>query len=254
MNLDANAILYLALGAMAGGFVNGFAGTGTALFAMGFFLSVLDPLQAVAIVAFLSVLAGLQGLWVVRANIRAAPGRIVAFVLPGLIGVPLGIVLLSMINATTLRFLIAAILIIYGGYFSFRAALPKFDRVTPVYDTIIAFVGGVLGGTSSISGALPSIWLSMRPWPKAQTRALLQPYNVCVLATIVVILGWQGAYAGTLSVFAVVLPVGLVSAQIGIETFKRVSDDTFRRMLIVLCLLMGLGIVAPEVWRLVMPG
>ena len=53
--------LYLALGAMAGGFINGLAGTGTALFALGFYLVVLEPITAVFIVAFMSVLAGQIG-------------------------------------------------------------------------------------------------------------------------------------------------------------------------------------------------
>ena len=43
-------ILFLTLGAAAGGFVNGLAGTGTALFALGFYTVVLPPVQAVAVV------------------------------------------------------------------------------------------------------------------------------------------------------------------------------------------------------------
>ena len=73
--MSAELILYLALGASAGGFINGLAGTGTALFALGFYLVVLDPVRSVAIVALMSVLAGLQGLWIVRNEILAQPGR-----------------------------------------------------------------------------------------------------------------------------------------------------------------------------------
>ncbi|MEO0381893.1 MAG: sulfite exporter TauE/SafE family protein, partial [Pseudomonadota bacterium] len=54
MNFDF--AFYLVLGAVAGGFINGLSGTGTALFALGFYLVVLDPVQAVAIVALMSVL------------------------------------------------------------------------------------------------------------------------------------------------------------------------------------------------------
>ncbi|MGA9409404.1 MAG: sulfite exporter TauE/SafE family protein, partial [Roseobacter sp.] len=85
--MTGHSILFLVLGAVAGGFINGLAGTGTALFALGFYLVVLDPVRAVAIVAFMSVLAGLQGLWIVRAEIFGQPRRLLRFLLPGLLGV-----------------------------------------------------------------------------------------------------------------------------------------------------------------------
>ncbi|WP_415402234.1 sulfite exporter TauE/SafE family protein [Tateyamaria sp. SN3-11] len=144
--------VYLALGALAGGFINGLSGTGTALFALGFYLVVLDPIRAVAIVAFMSVLAGLQGLWIVRAEIRAQPKRLFRFLIPGLIGVPVGLALLEKIDSGTLRVTVATLLIVYGGYFGFRAALPAFSRPTPVIDGAVGFLGGVLGGLLACPG------------------------------------------------------------------------------------------------------
>ena len=148
--MTADIIVYLALGAVAGGFINGLAGTGTALFALGFFLVVLPPVQAVAIVALMSVLAGLQGLWIVRREIRAQKTRLLRFLLPGLIGVPLGLSLLQIIDAGTLRISIAILLIVYGGYFGLRSSLPTFSRPTPVIDGAIGGVGGILGGAASV--------------------------------------------------------------------------------------------------------
>ena len=242
--MSAETILFLVLGAAASGFINGLAGTGTALFALGFYLVVLPPVTAVAIVAFMSVLAGLQGLWVVRAAIIARPDRLALFILPGLIGVPLGILLLQLLDAQTLRIGIAVMLIVYGGYFSFRAALPAFERETPWLDGTIGFVGGVLGGAASLSGALPAMWLSLRPWPKAETRAVLQPYNVVILLCTVAVLFFRGAYDATaLRALLVVVPVGLITTQVGIYVFRIISDDMFRRLLISMTLVLGVGIL-----------
>lgn len=239
--------IYLALGAVLGGFINGLAGTGTALFALGFFLMVLDPVRAVAIVAFMSVLAGLQGLWVVRGAIATNPRRLLRFLIPGLVGVPMGLLLLEMIEARTLRIGIGGFLVLYGGYFSFRAALPRFERPTPLIDSLIGLVGGVLGGAASVSGALPTMYLSLRPWPKAEVRAVLQPFNVATLGTTVLLLALRGAYDGlALQAMLVAVPVGLIGAQIGIFVFRRISDDIFRRMLIGLTLVIGLGILVQE--------
>jgi uncharacterized membrane protein YfcA len=246
--MSLETLTFLLLGAVAGGFINGLSGTGTALFALGFYLVVLDPVTAVAIVALMSVLAGLQGLWIVRAEIRAEPRRLLRFMVPGLIGVPIGLSLLDVIDAGTLRISIAVLLIVYGGYFGFRAALPAFSRRTPVVDSLIGFTGGFLGGAASVSGAIPAMWLSLRPWTKSETRAVLQPFNIAILGTTVILLVFKGAYDRTaLTALLVTIPSGLVAAQIGIAVFRAISDLFFRRLLILLTLLMGLGILISEI-------
>ena len=246
--MSVEVVVFLVLGAFAGGFINGLAGTGTALFALGFYLVVLDPIQAVAIVALMSVLVGLQGLWIVRREIMAQPHRLLRFVVPGLLGVPVGLALLDAIDAGTLRVAVAAFLIVYGVYFGFRASLPAFSRRTPWIDSTVGFIGGVLGGSAAVSGALPQMWLSIRPWTKAETRAVLQPFNVAILSTTVCLLFFQGAFDRTaLNALMMTVPTGLIAAQIGITVFRRLSDLGFRRLLIILTLLMGLGVMASEV-------
>jgi uncharacterized membrane protein YfcA len=240
-------IVFLLLGAVAGGFINGLSGTGTALFALGFYLAILQPVTAVAIVAFMAILAGLQGLWLVRAEIFARPKRLLRFVVPGLIGVPFGVMLLAIVDATVLRYAIATLLIVYGIYFGFRAGLPTFSRSTPVADSCIGLTGGVLGGSAAVSGAIPALWLALRPWPKAETRAVLQPYNFAILGTTVCILVFKGAYDATaLKALAVTIPAGLVAAQVGIFVFGKLTNSGFRRLLILLNLAMGVGILISE--------
>lgn len=247
--MTAEIIMYLLMGAVAGGFINGLSGTGTALFALGFYLVVLPPITSVAIVAVMAIIAGVQGLWVVRTEILKNPPRLLRFLIPGLIGVPFGLLLLDLVDAGTLRLCIAALLIFYGGYFGFRSALPAFERRTPRLDMGIGFIGGVLGGAASVSGAIPAMWLSLRPWPKAETRGVLQPYNFALLSTTVTLLLLKGAFtAQALSALLVTIPAGLVAAQIGIMVFKRLSNDMFRRLLIILTLLMGLGILTTEIF------
>ncbi len=239
--MTSQTLLMVILGAAAGGFINGLAGFGTALFALGFFLTVMTPPQAVAVVVILSVTSGLQGLWIVRHAIWDQPRRMFRFMGPGVAGIPLGIAALAVIDAASLKLVIASFLLIYGGFFSLRRALPKFDRPTPVIDMTVGFAGGILGGAASLSGALPTMWCSMRPWPKAETRAVLQPFNVVILGLTALMLWWQGVYTREVLInLAVAIPAALLSAQIGISVFRRLSDDLFRRLLISMCLLSGI--------------
>jgi len=246
--MSSEMTMYLVLGAVAGGFINGLSGTGTALFALGFYLVAVDPVTAVAIVTLMSVLAGIQGLWVVRDAIRTNAKRPLRFILPGLVGVPIGLALLAVINAGQLRLGIATMLIIYGGYFSFRTSLPAFTKPTPYIDNGIGFVGGILGGAAGISGALPAMWVSMRPWPKAEMRAIMQSFNMAILTTTVIILFFKGAYdAQAVRALVITVPTGLIAAQIGIFAFGKLSDGMFRRLLIGLTFLMGIGVLISEI-------
>jgi uncharacterized membrane protein YfcA len=239
------AILFIVMGALASGFVNGLAGAGTGLFALGFYLVALDPVRAVALVSLMSVVTGMQGLWEVRAALALNVARLMRFIVPGVLGVPVGISLLAIMDAETLKLILAVLLIVYGGFFSLRANLPKFERRTPVLDGGIGLTGGIMGGMSSLSGAIPLIWCSMRPWPKAESRAVLQPFNMAILGTTTVMLWWQGAYdTQTLTAFMIVLPASLLAVQLGLRVYRRITDNVFRRLLIGLSLVLGLGILA----------
>lgn len=240
-------IAYLLIGAAAGGFINGLAGFGTSLFALGWWLQVMPPLKAVAMVLALSVASGLQGVWLVRRDIR--PGRLALFLIPGLAGIPIGLQILQFIDATTLKLVIAGFLLLYGGFFIARRELPKMTRPTPIADATIGFTGGILGAIAGLSGALPTMWLALRDWTKQQSRAVLQPYNVTILGLSAIMLALDGAYdRATLIAMAVALPVTMIAAQIGLVVFGRLSDLQFRRLLIALMLISGLVLLARELW------
>lgn len=240
-------IAALCAGALAGGFINGLAGFGTALLALGVWLQIMPAPQAVAVVIVMSVLSGLQGLCIVRSEIRKNRWRLARFLFPAVVGVPIGVTLLSLISTFVLKMTVASFLILYGGFFLLRRSLPRFERSTPIADGIIGFLGGVLGGATSLSGALPTMWCAMRPWPKGETRAVLQSFNVVVLGLAVVFFAWQGLYTGeTFLLILLALPATLLGAQIGILLFRHLSDNQFRRALIVLMFTSGVGLAMRE--------
>jgi uncharacterized membrane protein YfcA len=244
----SDPVFFFVLAGVAGGFINGFAGTGTALFGLGFLLAVLPPVDAVAVIALLSSLSGLQGLWTVRTAIPGAARRIARFVLPALLGLPLGLWLLQFVNADILRLVVAGFLMLYGGWFGFARNLPRLKKPMPFIDVVIGAFSGVLGGLASLSGSLPAIWVPLQGWPKAEMRAVLQSLNVVVLALTSAWLFLSGSTSSATGVaLLVVLPVGILFARVGIWLFHRVSDETFARTLILLCLAMGAGVMLSAV-------
>ena len=236
--------IYLMLAGLAGGFINGLAGFGTALFSLGFLLQILPPVQAVGLVLILSVFSGLQGLWIVRQQIFEHPKRLVRFLLPALIGIPLGVYSLSFIDTDMLKIFIGLFMLFYGGLFVLRANLPTLSGPAPTTDSLVGLMGGILGGAAGLSGALVTIWLSMRPYSKNETRAVLQPYNMVVLGLSVLMLAANGAYNFQSIIYlAVLMPAGLMAAQIGIWLFKKLDNLQFRRLLIILMFASGLLLI-----------
>jgi len=240
-------IAFLMIGAAAGGFISGLAGFGTALFALGWWLQVMPPQQAVAVILVMSVVSSVQGLIHVRKSIEWP--RLSWFLVPGLLGIPIGLQILERINADHLKLVVALFMLAYGGFFSLRKDLPSLTKKTPIIDMTIGFAGGVLGAIAGLSGALPTMWLSMRDWAKEQIRAVLQPYNITILGVSAVALAFDGAYdRATLLTTLIALPVTMIAAQIGIWTFARLSDNQFRRLLIAMLLLSGAILLAKEVF------
>ena len=234
-------ILMLVCGAAAGGFLSGLAGFGTALFALGFWLQVLTPTEAVSMSCVMAVVSGIPGVWMLRYNILEQPVRLARFVIPAFFGIPIGLVVLTIVDSGILKLVIAGFLLLYGSFFMFRKNLPKISRHTPVIDAVIGFIGGVLGSSTGLSGAPPTMWCAMRPWTKEETRAVTQPYNVLVLLVAASMLAYQGVYdTDNLIRIAIAFPVTLLFAYIGMFVFKQLKDDQFRRLLITLMFLAGL--------------
>jgi uncharacterized protein len=61
--MGGEVIVLIIAGAFAGGFANGLAGFGTGLFALGWWLAAMPPLDAVITVVILSLVGGVQGLY-----------------------------------------------------------------------------------------------------------------------------------------------------------------------------------------------
>lgn len=239
--MSSDLLLILGLGALAGGFINGLAGFGTALFALGFWLQVLPPLQAVAILQVVSLVTGAQGLWMVRAHLLAQPRRLARFVFPALFGIPIGIYFLHSVEPHVLKLLIAGFLMLYGLFFVARRSLPRFERPTPLADSAVGFIGGLMGGLAGLCGALPAMWCALRPWPRHETRAVLQPFNMTIQGLSAMVMAYKGVYTGEGVALAVVVcsVIALASAQLGLLVFRRINDTQFRWMIIGLMLVSG---------------
>ncbi len=110
------AIMMVSIGAFAGCLVNGLAGVGTGLFALGYWLAAMPVNDAVSLVIIMSIFNGVQGLFIVRFSLNAPNlGR---FLVPALLGIGVGFAVLGWGNVLFLKMIVATLLVLFGLYFT----------------------------------------------------------------------------------------------------------------------------------------
>ena len=120
------AIMMVSIGAFAGGLVNGLAGFGTGLFALGWWLAAMPVNDAVSLVIIMSIFSGVQGLFIVRFSLNAPDlGR---FLVPALLGIGVGFAVLDWVNVLFLKMIVATLLVLFGLYFTIWRHIPKLRR------------------------------------------------------------------------------------------------------------------------------
>ena len=226
-------------GALCGGFVTGLAGFGTGLTALAFWLHVVDPVVAAALVVACSVVGQAQSLYTVRRAITW--GRAWPFLAGGILGVPLGAASLQMIAPQTLKGLLGILLIGYTGMMLGLRRFPTIAWGGKAADGMIGFGGGALGGLAGLSGPLPTIWCGLRGWSADAQRAVYQPFNLIILAIVLCTYITQGAMTGEIwELIFMCTPATILGTFLGIRTYGRVNDRQFRVLVLWLLLVSGM--------------
>ena len=111
-------IAVLMFGALAGGFVSGLAGFGTALMALGIWLYVVTPDVAVQLVLICSVIAQT---WTMPSIWRSIDFKLVwPFLIGGLAGVPLGTLLVAYADPRLFKLSVGILLLIFPAALYFQ--------------------------------------------------------------------------------------------------------------------------------------
>jgi uncharacterized membrane protein YfcA len=235
-------VAVLMFGALAGGFVSGLAGFGTALTALGIWLYVVPPGVAVPLVLICSIVAQtstLPSIW------RTIDFKLVwPFLVGGLAGVPLGIALIAYADPRVFKLGFGVLLLIFPTALYLQRKPMAYTFGGRVADTGIGFAGGVLGGLAGLSGPIPILWASVRGWGKHQRRAVFQTFNWTVLTTALVAQADAGFVTrDVLSLAMPVFPMTLIGAWLGVRTYHALSDGNFHDVVLGLLFLSGIILI-----------
>jgi uncharacterized membrane protein YfcA len=239
--MTAEQMLIVA-GAFAGGFVNGLTGFGTGMTALVLWLHALPVTVAATLVLVCSVAAQLQSLpsiWHALDMKRLAP-----FLIGGLAGIPLGTWLLVQVSVGTVKFWVGLVITIYCSVMLLGSYRPKIEWGGRAADGVIGLLGGILGGLAGLSGALPTIWASVRGWGKDARRAVFQGFNLTILSVSLIVHAGAGLVTAELGRAAILaLPGTLVGAFIGQRIYRRLDDRGFDRLVLAILLVAGITLL-----------
>lgn len=239
----AGDIALVVAGALAAGFVNGLSGTGYALVALGFWLQAMSPVTAAPLTALCGVAGHIQSLPRIWSGVRWP--RLWPMLAAGIIGVPLGTLLLDHLRPDPLKAGVGAFLVAYSAWMAFVRRPPIVTGGGRPADAAVGLVGGVLGGMASLSGPAPAIWAQLRGYGKDEQRGVNQPFNMSVLFLAVVSAGVAGFLDRTFLVWAAIaVPTTLIGARIGLAFYGRLDDTQFRRVILALLTLSGVTLIA----------
>jgi uncharacterized membrane protein YfcA len=241
--MDHHLMMVVAVGAICAGFVQGLSGFGFGLTAMSFWAWALDPMLA----AVLAVFGSLTGQVIAALTVRRGFDlrRLLPFVLGGVVGIPIGVAVLPLLDVLLFKAVLGTLLALWCPAMLLAGSLPKIQAGGQVADAVAGGLGGVMGGIGGFTGAIPTLWCTLRGFAKDEQRAIIQNFNLAALAVTMAVYVVKGIVTrDMLPMFAVVAPAMLVPTLLGARLYIGISEAAFRKIVLGLLTASGVALLS----------
>jgi len=240
--MEVASMLVLVSGAFLGAFVCGLSGFAYALVAHAIWAHAIDPQVAVPMAVAGALLV--QGLTLPRLWRKVDVVRLWPLLAGGLAGIPFGAMLLSSVEGGWFKPLIGGILVLFALRGLLLKILPRLQRATPCEAGAVASGGGVVGGTTGLTGAVPGLWASLRGATRHEQRSTFQLFMVTLQFVALIVYLLTGSFDLAWGEFATLcVPAVILGAFVGFALYNRVDDQVFGVIVRVLLGLSGASLI-----------
>jgi hypothetical protein len=224
-------------------------------------LVVLPPQLGVPLLMTLSAANQVMSLRQLKADMKPIsqwwPDGPAPYLLGGLVGVPLGLMVLKDLPTSTLMAVFGGFLVLYAAYSLLK---PVAERASVaggwLASSLVGAAGGVIGGFTAFPGAPVVVWSGLKRLPKHESRAIVQPYifGLQVLAIALLAVQRPQTFGPTYwGLVAITVPVVLPFTLLGVRLYRTLSDVNFRRVTFLLLGVSGAGLLIKAASALVGP-
>jgi uncharacterized membrane protein YfcA len=239
--MDGHLLLPFVLATFLGGFVSGFSGFAMGIVVSGVWLHIITPIQTAALIAGYGLLT--QGYGIAKLRHELSWQSIWPLVLGTTIGIPIGVMLLTRIDPTWIRFGVGVLLVAYSIYSLVRPPLGPFKIGAPA-DIAIGVTNGLVGGLTGLGGIISTISCQFRGWPRDKQRAVFQPVLFAAFVIISISQLVAGSYTTeTVKLYGIGLPFMVAGIWIGFKLYGTINDETFRKAVLLVVLIAGVSLV-----------
>lgn len=237
--------IFVPLGLFVAAFCAGLAGFAFNLIAAGILLHFVSPQVLAPVLVLGNLVVQSISLPTVLRSVRWRP--LVAPILAGVLGLPIGLLILGIADPRQVGIIVGVLLAGYGGYALARMALRIQPRHIPPnhwVDKAVGFLSGILGGIGGFSGALPAMWVDLQGLTKEEARARLQPF-VTVMQVITAISLALGGFVTRETGWTLLtgLPALMLGTWLGLKAFHIIPAQGFRLVLVGLLFLSGISLL-----------
>jgi uncharacterized protein len=230
--------------AFLGGFASGLAGFAMGFIVAGIWLHIITPIQTTALIVGYGLCTQGYGVWKLRRSLNWR--NVAPFIVGGVIGVPIGTMLLRYADPAYLRGGVGVLLVVYGLYGLTQPAFKPL-QAGPAADGGVGFLNGVLCGLTGFPGFIITIWCQLRGWAKDAQRAVFQPVMLAAIVMTAISLSVTGAVTiETLKLYVLGFPALLAGLWAGFSLYGKLDDAAFRKLILLLLLAAGLALIAAQ--------
>ena len=229
----------LLFGAFFAGIVQGATGFGSGIVLNAFWLHILEPSAAISLNIVSCLFVSALPIYKLRKTLDFS--KLKSFVTFGVIGIPTGLILLTMTDPTVFKTSVGFILVLFSIWkFRSKDILINF-KSNPALDRFIGFVSGILGGFAALGGILPTIWVNLQRLPKNTQRGTYEPF--IFITSIAAVISFY--FAGFLNLdilynFLKVFPALIFGSLIGVKIYSFIDEALFRQVILGLIFLAGI--------------
>lgn len=236
----AGEIAILMCFAAIGGFMRGFAGFGTTLSMVPLFTFVIEPAPAVLIGMSIDAMSTIP---LVPRAVKEADWKPVAPILiGGLLATPIGVYILLVFSADSMRIAIASMVIISAlmmlSGWSYQGRKPF------SLSFFVGLLSGTAGTATSVGGPPIALYLLAGGTPAKAMRASLNCFSFIKQSFSVLIIVLAGGFGlEIVPPIVFLLPAMLGFTWVGTRIFLCVSDTGFRKFLLYFLITVGIALM-----------